>query len=107
MYCHAGQIGADLGAFTGMRMALGALSFKDQLAGSRVSLLLGQGTQLVEHLLPVWVWQTAAGLQEALSAARNLPVRMTRQRLFLVEGQIGELQFALLQSIQERSSPII
>ena len=69
MHGHAGEVGADLGPFAGMRVALGALVLEDQLAGGGVALSFGQRQQLVEHFLPVGIGQAAAALR-AGGAAR-------------------------------------
>ena len=40
MHGHAGEVGADLGPFAGMHVALRALVFVDELAGGGVAFLL-------------------------------------------------------------------
>ena len=65
---HAGEVGADLGAFAGVRVALGTLVFEDELAGGGVARLLRERQQLVEHFLPVGIGQAAAGFEQAAGA---------------------------------------
>src|SRR5262245_2955753 len=93
---HAGEVGADLGAFAGMRMALSALILVHRFAGNRVALLFGERLQIGENFLAVGVGEAAAGFEQAAGAAGNSSIRVICQCLLLVEREVRKLQLAAL-----------
>ena len=82
-------------------MALGALLLEDDLAANGVATFLEQWREAVEHLLAVGVGQPTALGEQHLGARGDVLVGVRRERLLLIEGQLGNLCLIVLEGVDQ------
>src|SRR5262249_53345676 len=87
-------------------VALGTLLSVDDFTPRRIAALATQWAETIDHLLAVRVRQTAALSQEPFHAPRDLARRKRRERLLLVEGELGEMGLIVLECLDQGGGPI-
>ena len=94
---HAGEVRPDLAAGARVGVALGTLLLKDELSFGWLATVEHRRRQVVDHLLPIGVRQAATAGQELLGAVCDRGIRMSSERLLLVEREVVEPKFALFE----------
>ena len=67
---------------------------------------LSCGREPIDHQLPIGVGKPAAMLEQLLGPRGDLAVGMGRQRLLLIESQLGEPGRVVLERLDERRDPV-
>jgi hypothetical protein len=105
--CHAREVGPDPRAFITVHVALRADFLVDLLAERGVPVRFCAGQELVEHFLAIGVRQALAFREQPLRPLRDPPARVRREPLLLVEKQLGRLDGARFERVEERSGPLL